>query len=508
MHLTQLLHRSVQQFPDDPAVVYQDRTRTFREVADRVARFASALRTLGVATGDRVAMYSLNSDRYIEYYYAVPWAGGVLNPVNIRWSPAEIAYSLRDSRTTVLLVDDMFAGSVPAIRAQYPELETVIHCGDGPTPEGMLNYEVLLAHAEPVADARRTSDDLAGVFYTGGTTGEPKGVMLSHRNLLTSAMGASATGYFMTGRRPRLLHTAPMFHLADFACWVSGSLAGGTHVVIPAFDPKVLLDAVERHQVTDVLLVPTMIQLLVDDPATAQRDLSSVEFIGYGASVISEAVLGRAMRTFPNADFGQAYGMTEVSPIATLLSPDDHRDPSLRRAAGRAAPHAEVRVVDPDDNEVPRGTVGEIVISGEHVMLGYWEKPAETAQALRGGWMHTGDGGYMDERGYIYVVDRIKDMIITGGENVYSAEVENVLAKHPAIAACAVIGVPDEQWGERVHAVVVPAEGATVTAEELREFAKQHVAGYKAPRSVEVVAALPMSGAGKVLKRELRAKYR
>jgi acyl-CoA synthetase (AMP-forming)/AMP-acid ligase II len=506
MYLTQGLHRAVQQTPDAVMTVLGERRRTFAEVAGRVARLAGALRGLGVADGDRVAMLSLNSDNYHEYLLAVPWANAVLNPVNIRWSPAEIVYSLRDSTTTVLFVDDAFARLVPELREAYPELATVIHTGDGPTPDGALAYEDLIAGADPVEDVRRGGDELAGVFYTGGTTGFPKGVMLSHSNLLTSSLGAVASGYvFKPG--VRLLHAAPMFHLADFAAWYATLGLGGAHVFVPGFDPVAVLAAIAEHRITDALLVPVMIQLLVDHPSVSEYDLTSMHAVLYGASPIVQAVLERAMKTFPNASFTQAYGMTELSPIATLLGPADHTNPALMRSAGRAAPHAEVRIADLDGNEVPRGTVGEIVVRGGHVMLGYWNKPEETAAALRDGWMHTGDGGYMDEAGYVFVVDRIKDMIVTGGENVYSAEVENAVCRHPDVLSCAVIGVPDEEWGERVHAVVVLREGATVTHDDIRAHAKTLIGGYKAPRSTEFLAALPVSSTGKILKRELRKPY-
>jgi acyl-CoA synthetase (AMP-forming)/AMP-acid ligase II len=250
-----------------------------------------------------------------------------------------------------------------------------------------------------------------------------------------------------------------------------------------------------------------MIQVLVDHPRIDEFDLTGLRRIIYGASPMSEGVLNRAVKALPNATFTQAYGMTELSPCATLLRPSDHEHPVHRRSAGRAVLHGEVRILGPDDVEVPRGSVGEICAAGGHVMLGYWDRPEETAEALRGGWMHTGDGGYMDDDGYVYIADRIKDMIITGGENVYSVEVENVIAQHPAVATAAVIGVPDERWGERVHAVVVPASGATVTLEELTEFCRERMAGYKLPRSMELVDGLPVSAAGKVLKRELRKPF-
>ena len=278
-------------------------------------------------------------------------------------------------------------------------------------------------------------------------------------------------------------------------------------MIVPAFSSAEVLKAIAEHDITDALLVPTMIQMLVDDPAVGDYDLSSLLHLIYGASPISEALLERARKVFPAVGFTQAYGMTELSPVATLLTPADHDDPALRRSAGRAAPHVEVRIVDPDGREVPRGEVGEVVVRGDNVMLGYWNRPDDTAAAVRDGWMHTGDGGRMDDNGYVFIVDRIKDMIITGGENVYSAEVENALAKHPAVAAVAVIGVPDPDWGERVHAVVVLLPGQNVTEEQLRAHCKTLIAGYKAPRSVDFVDAMPMSGAGKILKRELRKQY-
>lgn len=505
MYLTQGLHRAAQQNPDGVMTSCGERTRTNREVLDRVSRLAGALRGLGVGAGDRVAMLALNSDRYHEYLLAVPWADAVLNPVNIRWSVAEIAYSLADSDSRVLLVDDAFAAMVPALRERFPGLATVIHCGDGPLPDGMLSYESLLESAEPIEDARRGGQELAGIFYTGGTTGFPKGVMLSHANLATSALGAVGTGYLMS-QGAVFLHAAPMFHLADLAGWQGVLMIGGTHVMIPAFDPVAVLSVIERHRVSSTVLVPVMIQLLADHPRAAEFDLSSVENVIYGASPISEAVLDRAMRLFPRAGFTQAYGQTEASPVITLLGPDDHRVGKLR-SAGKAAPHNEIRILDPDGAALPPRTVGEVVTRGGHVMLGYWNKPAETAATVRAGWLHTGDGGYLDDQGYLFIVDRIKDMIVSGGENVYSAEVENALAAHPAVASVAVIGVPDTEWGERVHAVIVCAPGQTVTLDEIRDHAKRSIAAYKAPRSIEIVDALPVSGAGKILKRELREQH-
>ncbi|MGF6886687.1 acyl-CoA synthetase (AMP-forming)/AMP-acid ligase II [Nocardia sp. GAS34] len=506
MHLTQFLHRAVQQHPDANATVFGDRVRTVSESADRIARLAGGLARLGVERGDRVAMLALNSDRYHEYFLATAWLGAVATPVNTRWSPGEIAYSLLDSGTGTLLVDDAFAALVPELRDRCPDVHRIVFLGEGELPAGTTGYEELIASADPIPDTRTGGDELLGIFYTGGTTGNPKGVMLSHDNVCASAAGSMVTTELLT-RGGRMLHAAPMFHLADFAQWVCGNMIGSTHVIVPAFTPAGVREAVERHTVTDALLVPTMIQMLVDDPATAAADLGSVRHILYGASPISTAVLERARKAFPAAAFTQLYGMTEVAPVATVLDAADHEDPALRRSAGRAAVHAEVRIVDPEDAEVPRGTVGEVVVRGDGVMLGYWNRPQETAAALRDGWMHTGDGGRMDENGYVFIVDRLKDMIITGGENVYSAEVENALAQHPAVASCAVIGIPDPAWGERVHAVVVLHPDARLTTEQMQAHCKALIANYKIPRSLAIMDALPLSGAGKILKRELREQF-
>lgn len=327
--------------------------------------------------------------------------------------------------------------------------------------------------------------------------------MLTHANLFASAWGSLAMGDFTTPDGC-LLHAAPMFHLADLATWVAGLLTGGTHVMLEAFSPHGLLAAIERHSVSDVLLVPTMIQALADCRDAGRFDTSSLVRLIYGGSPMPEATLAAARALFPHAGLVQAYGMTELAPVATLLRSADHDVPRLTRSAGRAAPHAEVRVVDAAGVPTPNGETGEIVVRGDHVMAGYWQRPEETAQALRDGWLFTGDAGYLDEDGYLFVVDRIKDMIITGDENVYSAEVENTLLQHAGVSACAVIGLPDAQWGERVHALLVSADGTEPAIEELREFCRGKLAGYKLPRSVEYVASLPVSAAGKVLKRTLR----
>ena len=505
MYLTQPLHRSVQQAPESVSTICGDRIFTHAQTLEQVSRLAGAIRNLEVGSGDRVAILSLNSDRYFQLLLAIPWADAVVVPVNIRWSVKEIAYSLNETGTRLIFVDDAFAPMVPQLREASPQLTAFVHCGDGPTPEGMLSFETLISESDPIPDAHRRGDSLAGIFYTGGTTGFPKGVMLSHRNIFVSALSNAALG--AVSPNGRILHAAPMFHLADLASVVAASLLGGSHVFIPMFDPVGTMAAIDTHGVTDMMLVPTMIQMVVDHPRRPEFDLSSVVNIIYGASPMSEALLNRARDVFSSTKFLQAYGMTELSPVATSLVDEFHDDPVLRRSLGRAAPHSLVKIVDAEDVEVPRGTVGEIVVSGDHVMLGYWNKPAETADAIRDGWMHTGDGGYMNDEGFVFIADRIKDMIISGGENVYSIEVENSIARHSSIAMCAVVAVPDEKWGERVHAVVQLIPGKSLTLEELQTHCKEDIAGYKIPRSLAVIDELPMSAAGKILKRELRAQF-
>jgi len=510
MYLTQALHRAVQQHPDRIASIFGTRRRTFAEFADRVARLAGALQRLGMKPGDRVAMLAMNSDRYLEYQMAVPWAGGVLNPCNVRWSVAEIAYSLNDSGSSILIVDDNFLPLIAPLRTDTPVLREVIHCGDGAAPSGAHSYEGLIAAASPVPDAVRRGDDLAGIFYTGGTTGFPKGVMLSHTNMMSSGLAMRADG--LAQPDGVYLHAAPMFHLADMGVAMPHWIEGNTHAIVAAFNPEAVLDVMARDRVTHVLLVPTMVQMLVDHPAMQQpRDLSALHTIAYGASPMSEAVVDRAMKALPGVGFIQAYGMTELSPLATL-NPAWYHTPEGRKAgklrsAGRASHCTEVKIVDADGREVPRGTVGEVIVRGPNVMQGYWNKAEQTAAALKNGWMHTGDGAYMDDDGFIFIADRLKDMIISGGENIYSAEVENALAQHPAVAACAVIGIPSDQWGESVHAVVVLKPDTAPGADALIAHCKQLIAGYKCPRSVDFVAALPLSGAGKVLKTTLREPF-
>ena len=510
MYLTQSLKRAVQVDGDGLATVCAGRERTWSETGTRIAKLAGALRGLGLQDGKRAAILALNSDRYFEYFYAVPWAGGVFVPINTRLAPPEIAFWLNDSGSEILFVDDAFLAPLAALEGQLETVRQVIYLGDGGTPEGMVDYERILAAAAPVEDALRGYDDLAGLFYTGGTTGRAKGVMLSHRNLVCNALNVIPALDFKQGAK--WLHAAPMFHIADGVAVFGMTMVAGRHVFIPSFTPEASLEAIQQHRITNGLFVPTMVNMLVNHPDIGAYDLSSLKSIVYGASPMPEAVVLKAMEVMPDCDFSHAYGQTECAPLVTMTGPEYHvlegPNAGKYKSAGRAVLGVEVRIVDQDDNEVPRGTVGEICVRGPNVMLGYWNQPELTAATVRDGWMYSGDGGYMAEDGFVYVVDRMKDMIISGGENVYSAEVENAVYQHPAVAECAVIGIPDQRWGEAVHAIVRLKDGAAASAEQLIGHCHTLIAGFNCPRSVAFRAQpLPLSGAGKILKTELRQPY-
>ncbi|MFK7982686.1 MAG: AMP-binding protein, partial [Saprospiraceae bacterium] len=360
------------------------------------------------------------------------------------------------------------------------------------------------------ADAYRKNDDLAGIFYTGGTTGFPKGVMLTHSNVWASAI--ALVSLIGLGDEDRVLHAAPMFHLADGAMTQGGMLAGSTHVFIPMFTPAATIQAIDEKKVTHSLLVPVMIQMVINDPTVKTADLSSLRFVLYGASPIAEAVLIQAMNTLPQADFGQGYGQTELAPLATMLAPKYHTTEGpfagKLKSAGQAIPCVEIKIADKEGASLPLGEIGEIAVRGPNAMKGYWNKPEETAVALRDGWVHTGDAGYMDDEGFVFLVDRVKDMIVSGGENVYSAEVENAVNNHPAVEQVVVIGIPSEEWGEQVHAEVILKAGQTATEADIIAKTKEYIANYKCPRSITFrTEPFPLSGAGKLLKRDVRKPY-
>lgn len=511
MQVTQTLRRAAQLYRNETAIIDGATRMTWQEEAQRIPRLAGALQKLGIGDDDKVAILMLNGYRYFELFYGTLWAGGVMVPLNIRLAPPEIIYQVNESDATVLVVDDTFAAMLPAMAGHTPNLKHVIFASDNPPPDGCLSYDQLLADAEPIADAERDGDDTAGIFYTGGTTGRPKGVMLTHDNLMANSMNGLLAN--RATHNDVYLHVAPMFHLADCSSTWGLTLVGATHAFIPGFEPTAMMKAIEAYRVSLGLMIPTMLNMIINHPQFEEFDLSSIRCVLYGASPIPTAVLKKALQVLP-ADYVQGYGMTELSPLVTMLPPEDHvvngtpQQLMRLKSAGFPLFTAEVSVFDEDDNELPVGEIGEICARGPMVMKGYWKQPEATAESKRNGWMHTGDAGYLDEDGYVYLVDRTKDMIVSGGENVYSVEVEAALHEHAAVLEAAVIGIPHEEWGEAVHAVVVLRPGMELAAEELILHCRERIANYKCPKSVAFVdEQLPKSGAGKILKRELREPH-
>jgi len=506
MHLTQTVTRGALLKAHRQALQCGDRFLSWHEFHARVARLAGVLADFGVGADTTVAMFADTGFPYFEYHYAVPWAGGVMVPLNTRLADAELGYILNDAEVKLLIVDQEHAARVPALLKLAPGVRQVIAI-DAPPGSDIPDYETLLAARAPVPDVRRGGSDLLAILYTGGTTGRPKGVMSSHANLVANTLAAIPNMEFHEDMV--YLHSMPVFHAAGSARIYGTMTALGTGILLPRFDMDALFDAVEHQRATHLLLVPTMLNRLLNHPRFARTDFSSVTNVSYGASIMPEALLRRALAQLPKVRFTQSYGMTELSPSAAWLQPKYHvlEGPNAGRikSIGQAIHTAEIRIADEDDTEVPHGQVGEIHVRGPMVMQGYWKQPALTATTLRGGWMHTGDAAWMDDEGFIYLVDRLKDMIISGGENVYSGEVENALHEHAGVRECAVIGLPDEDFGERVHAIVVPHDEVTLTAEDIIEHCRALIAHYKCPRSVEIRhAPLPLSGTNKILKRQLR----
>ncbi|MCP4044886.1 MAG: long-chain fatty acid--CoA ligase [Gammaproteobacteria bacterium] len=510
MQLTRALHSAANSTPDRVATEYSDRSTSWGELKHRVARLAGALRGLGVCEGDRIGLLALNSDLYIEVIYAIWWCGAVLVPMNTRWSVAEHTYSLNDSGVTVLFVGNELSAVIAEIQKQSETVQSTILIDSEETPDGVLAYQPFLDEAQPVQDSRKGGEDLAGIFYTGGTTGLPKGVMLPHRSLWFNGLIGAKQLQLEAG--DRYLHAAPMFHVADMLASLAATTVGATHLFLPVFTPKGIVDVIEQTSATHTLLVPTMMGMMLDDADFNPQRLSSLKYILYGASPMPEGLLRRLLKTLPATGFVQGYGQTEMAPLITVLSAFDHRakgnDGKHLCSAGRPVLGVEIVILDEDGREVPKGTVGEIVVSGPGTMQGYWNLPEQTESALVNGAVRTGDGAYMDEDGYVYIVDRLKDMIVSGGENVFSAEVENIISQLPGVAQVAVIGVPSQEWGESVHAIVVPSKNSSIAIEDIMDHCQDSIARYKCPRSIEIRhAPLPLSGPGKILKRELRLPF-
>jgi long-chain acyl-CoA synthetase len=495
---------AVERYADKVGFIDGGYRGTYARHLDRVARLCAALHELGVGRQDRFAIMALNSHQFLESYHAAFLGAGIINPLNLRLAPKELEYILQDSGTKVCFVDAAFAPVIARVRAAAG-IEQVVLIGGGDVPHDH-KYEHLLETVTPKIPDEPEETDPVVLMYTGGTTGLPKGVICDQRAQVLNV-------YHWAMRVPLdeeavALMQTPMFHAASTPTVVGGPL-GGALVFMPMFDPVKVPLIIEQEKVTTTGMVPTMIGMMLGHPDFKPERLTSLKRLGYGGSPMPEPLLRQLLALFPGLEVRQAYGMTEASPFLTMLDPEDHRrGGELLRSAGRALPGVVLSIQDEDGKILPPGQTGEVCARGGNFMQRYWKKPEATEEAFRGGWYHSGDAGYLDERGYLFLVDRVKDMIVTGGENVYSTEVENAVASHPAVAQVAVIGIPHEAWGEAVHAIVVLRAGGSASDAELIAHARESIAGYKVPKSIELRSQpLPLSGAMKVLKRELRAPY-
>ncbi|MFI5627047.1 long-chain-fatty-acid--CoA ligase [Nocardioides sp. NPDC051685] len=499
----EIVERQVSQKPDAAALVFGDQTWTWTELHDRILRLAGSLRAAGITEGDRIATLDKNHPACLETTFAASLLGAAHAVINFRLSREELAYVIADSAAEILIVGAEFVEAIADIRAELPKLKRIVVLG-GDKDE----YEGLVASGTPLTDRHDAkATDCFLQLYTSGTTGWPKGAMLSQGGLAAHSEGL-LPAYRMDESTVNLV-AMPLFHVGGTSWAIGGMYAGGLTIVAREAVPADLLATIRDHQVTHAFFVPALIQMLLaqDDIVEATK---SLQVIGYGGSPMPAPLMDKTLATLSTPLYS-VYGMTEMSGVFCVLGPDDHRNPErpqLRASAGRPLPGSEVRVVNPSSGkDSAPGEVGEFWVKSPQMMIGYWNKPEATAETIVDGWLRTGDAGRIDEDGYLYVEDRVKEMVITGGENVYPAEVERVLIQHPAVAEVAVIGLPDEKWGETVHAVVTPESGSKADAAELIAYARQRLAHYKCPTGVTFVDILPRNATGKILKRNLKAKF-
>lgn len=505
MHLTQGLHRSLQRFPDKTALIHvapsTQRKYAFRELVHKVSQLAQWLALQNIQAADRVAVVSPNNDYLVMLILACWWRGAICCPLNIRWSPSEIEQALQDTEPRLLVYD--------------PTLQAVAQTAAASTATAAMVWSQLWQQADALPgtpDQHCPPDQLACILFTGGTTGRAKGVMLRHANLWSACMARAAE--LNSPSETVSLMVAPLFHVAGLGRLVGQLIVGGCCVTLEQFRPADVQAAIHQHQINDTVFVPTMLQALLDAPTFEAAQVASLQRIGFGAAPMPPELLERALATWPQAEFFQAYGLTETAGAACINLPHNHRDPQARRrglhrAVGRAGLASEIRIVNAQGESLAPGEVGEVQLRGPMVMAGYWQQPQATEQALHHGWLKTGDAGYLDAQGYLFIVDRLKDMVITGGENVYCTEVEAALCAHAAVSMAAVVGKPHPLWGETVHAFVVLKPAAApaspqVSEQELLDWCRSRMAAYKLPRSMAFLAQLPMSAAGKILKNHLR----
>jgi long-chain acyl-CoA synthetase len=507
MHtLKDMINDNAQRHPDRIAFISEDRRYTYGEVNQRVNSLVHALADLDVRKGDRVGILAHNCSQYFEVV-GLAKAGRVCVPLNWRSVARELSYLINNSEISTLIVEREFVDVIESIRHELEGVRTFI-CLDAEV-EGMLNYEELVSRFPPNEPTDKVeADDPCILFYTSGTTGRPKAAIHTHKGILADC----TLPHRRLGPDDRVLCVMPFFHVGGLAAHMLAAFAAGTTMLIHRrFDESAVLEAIEKERLTYIFLVPAMIIRLLEHPNLSQYDLSSLHTVGYTGAPMPVEALRRGVRLLGGV-FVQEFGQTETLNMS-VLKREDHKvegsPKELKRleSAGKPLKEGEIRIVDEQGRDVPVGEPGEIIAHSDRLMKGYWRMPEETAETIRDGWLHTGDVGKMDEDGYIYVVDRKKDMIISGGENIYPREVEEVLYMHPAVREAAVVGVPDEKWGESVKALVVLRPGPEVCEEEIIEFCRQHMASYKKPRSVEFWDDFPRTGSGKIRKSEIRESY-
>lgn len=507
--LTSVLDRTLRQHATRPAIVDDECNFSWQEFADRVARAAAALRRLGIRPGERFGILSANSFRYTELLYAGYWSGTIPVPINFRLAPPEIRYILNDANCKHLAIEDQFCALLNT-KEISPWRDKAIHLTRPGDELKSPSYEELIAASEAMDPHPPHEDDDALLLYTGGTTGRSKGVRLSHRNIVANGMQVAMQ--MKATEHDVFMHIAPMFHAADLL-GTAFVITGAGHSYLPTFSPNGVLAAIERSGTSTTMMAPTMIIMALTDGDVAAHNLSRFRLLFYGSSPMAAEWVQRTIEQFPETEIQQGYGLTETSPILTTLDPEVHRravadgNTNILRAAGRAVPGVDIQILDDDGNNVPLGEVGEVVVRGPNIAKGYLNRPEETAQAFRDGWFHTGDVGRIDDDGFIFLMDRKKDMVVTGGENVYTSEVEAVLYQHPGVHEAAVVGIPDPKFGEALFAVIVPAPGMALDQNSIMQHCEGKIGRYKIPRKMEFVEEMPKSAMGKILKAELRRIY-
>ncbi|WP_379923200.1 fatty acid--CoA ligase [Erythrobacter sp. R86502] len=494
------------------AFTYAHEDISFAALDEAANRVANGLGALGVKAGERIAFLGKNHAFYFETFLGASRIGAVMTPVNWRLAAPEIAYILDDCQARVVFIGEGFANMIADIRSECPHMTAVIGI-DAPDYTG-TDYRIWRSECSAARPAHhvRAGDD-ALQLYTSGTTGKPKGAVTTHGTILSSrdakAAGAEIRAWQMPVPGDVTLLAMPCFHISGTGAGISTMVAGTTSIILPEFDPGKTLDLIQNYNISKIFLVPAALQILLNHPRVAETDFSRLRYITYGASPIPLDLMREAIRII-GCGFVQMYGMTETSGTIVALDPEDHVPEGSRRmrSVGKPLAGVEIKVIDEAGAPVPVGTVGEIATRSDRNMRGYWNKPEATAATIDAkGWLRTGDAGYLDADGYLYIHDRVKDMIISGGENIYPAEVENAIYSHPSVADVAVIGVPDARWGEAVKACVVVKGAAALSEAELIAHARQQIAGYKCPKSIDFVAELPRNPSGKILRRELRAPY-